>query len=152
MRKALYLIALLGSLTLLFAASPMTGKWKLNQSKSKSTTGTVPKEETIVIADEGDKLNVTISGTDDDGSPIMISYVVPVAGGAGEMKEGAAYDAVSSNRVDDNTLDTTFTKDGKPVSATRAVTSKDGKTMNMTVKRQDAQGKPSSSNLTFDKQ
>jgi hypothetical protein len=152
MRKAMCLLALFGSLSLLSAESPFTGKWKLNQDKSTATAGTVPKEETIVIADEGDKLNVTIAETGDDGTPVVVSYVVPVAGGDGEIKEGAAYDGVSAKRVNENTLDTTYTKKGKQVRSTHAVTSKDGKTMNVTVKGVDAQGKPADTNLTFDKQ
>jgi hypothetical protein len=154
MRKIIYALALCGSVSLLLAADPSTGKWKLNQDQSKFTTGAVPKDETIVIEDMGDTLHVTIVGTADDGSPIAVSYVVPVSGGDGQMdaSKSSSYDGISAKRTGDNSRDTVYTKNGKKVGTSHAVTSKDGKTMTVDVTGVDSQGKDSSGRMVFDKQ
>jgi hypothetical protein len=155
MRKIIYVLALCGSVSLLLAADPSAGKWKLNQDQSKLTTGAVPKEETIVIEDMGDTLHITIAGTADDGSPIAVSYVVPVAGGEGQLDSSAAsssYDGIAAKRTGENSRDTVYTKNGKKVGTSHAVTSKDGKTMTVDVSGADSQGKDCNGKMVFDKQ
>ena len=49
---------------------------------SQSTGASLPKEETLVIMDDGKNVQVTITGTDAEGTPISITYVVPTAGRA----------------------------------------------------------------------
>ena len=105
-------MALCGSVSLLLAAVPSAGKWKLNHDQSKLTTGEVAKEETIVIEDQGD----------------------------------------SAKRTGDNTRDTVYTKNGKKVGTSHAVTSKDGKTMTVGVTGVDSAGKPCNGKIVFDKQ
>ena len=41
------------SVTLLAADNPFLGTWKLNLAKSKGTTGTLSKEETVVFESDG---------------------------------------------------------------------------------------------------
>jgi hypothetical protein len=154
MRKIIYALALCGSVSLLLAADPSAGKWKLNQEQSKFTAGAAPKDETIVIEDLGDTLHVTIVGTADDGSPISVSYVVPVAGGEGQLDStgGSNYDAISAKQSGANSRDTVYMKNGKKVGTSHAVTSKDGKTMTVDVTGTDSQGKDSNGRMVFDKQ
>src|SRR5213082_3583596 len=114
MRKLRYALPLLFfSAGILLAADPSSGKWKMNHDKSKYTKGDAPKNENMAISDQGDQLQVTIVGTDDDGKPIAISYIVPVSGGAGQMQQSGSYNGVSAKRVNDSTRDTTYTKDSK---------------------------------------
>jgi len=152
MRKLKYALTLLLSVGILLAASPDTGKWKMNQEKSKFTKGEAPKNEEMAISSQGDQLQVTIVGTDADGTPIAISYIVPVSGGAGQMQQGGSYDGVSTKRVNDKTRDTTFTKDGNQLVAQHMVVSSDGKTMTVTVKGVGPDGKPVEGVLVFDKE
>jgi hypothetical protein len=123
----------------------------MNHEKSKNTKGDTPKEENIVISDQGDQLKVTISGTDDTGKPIAISYIIPVSGGAGEMQQGGSYNGVSAKRVNETTRDTTYTKDSKQLMTERMVVGADGKTITVTVKGVDSDGKPVEGVLVFDK-
>jgi protocatechuate 3,4-dioxygenase beta subunit len=152
-RKYAFMLTL--SAGMLMAASSFNGNWKMDHDQSKYKTGDVPKNETIAISDQGDHLVVAVAGTDDDGKPIAIHYVVPVSGGDGQMQQqqqGGPYNGVSEKRTNDNTRDTTFTKDGKPVLTQHMVVAADGKTMTVRVKGIDAEGKPVEGTLVFDKQ
>jgi protocatechuate 3,4-dioxygenase beta subunit len=124
----------------------------MNHQKSNYTKGQVPKDENMTVSEQGDQLQVTIVGTDDDGTPIAISYVIPVSGGTGQMQQGGSYNGVSAKRVNDSTRDTTYTKDGDQVTAEHMVVATDGKTMTVTVKGVDSNGKPVAGVLVFDKE
>ena len=152
MRKLKFVISLLLSAGILFAANPFTGKWKMNRQKSNQTKGATPKDENMTISDQGDQLVVVITGTDDDGTPIAIHYIVPVSGGTGQMQQAGSYNGVSAKRVSDNARDTTYTKDGKALVTEHTVVSTDGKTMTVTVKGVDSNGKPVEQVLVFDKE
>jgi hypothetical protein len=113
-----------------FAADPFTGVWKLNTAKS---TGTVPKEETVVIREDAGKLVVEVSIVDSrPGNPkLLIRYAAPAHGGMGTTEAGP-YNGVSLKRPSAKALETTYLVDGKKVRSTRAVVSADGKTMSST--------------------
>jgi hypothetical protein len=132
----MYIFAPLALAGTLFAADPFAGRWKLDPSQSSG--GAIPRDETVVIGDYGNTLHVTVTGTDADGMPIAITYVVPMAGGDGQVTQGP-YDAISGKRINDNTRDVTYGKSGKH-SQHHQVISKDGKTMTVTNSGTDAQG------------
>ena len=152
MRKLKYGISLLLSAGMLLAANPFTGKWKMNRQKSSQTKADTPKDENRVISDQGNQLVVVITGTDADGTPIAVHYIVPAGGGAGQMQQNSSYNGVSTKRVNDNTTDTMYTKDGKELAAEHMVVSSDGQTMTVTVKGVDSDGKPVEHVLVFDKE
>lgn len=52
------------------ATDPMMGTWKLNEAKSTLAPET-PKFRTIVFQPVGDKVKITMDGTDADGKPIF---------------------------------------------------------------------------------
>ena len=68
MRKFMYIFAPLALAGTLFAADQFTGTWKLDPSQS--TGDAIPRDETLVIMDDGNNVHVTITGTDADGTPI----------------------------------------------------------------------------------
>lgn len=135
MRKLMYLFAPLALAGTLLAADPFSGTWKLD--RSQSTGDAIPQDETIKIVDAGGVLHVTVTGTDSDGKPIAVTYVVPVTGGDAQETQGP-YN-VSEQRIDDNTRDVTYEKNGNKSKHHRVV-SKDGKSMKPTNKGKDAQG------------
>jgi hypothetical protein len=142
------LFALAGTL---LAQSPFVGNWKLDPAKTKYTAGEPPKEITLVIAEQGDSLQVTATGTNSDGSPLSLKYTVPLKGGAGQVQEGP-YDAISSKLVSANVRENSYSKGGKEVASRRVVVSKDGKTIRSTVKGINAAGKTVTGTDVFDKQ
>jgi hypothetical protein len=148
MLSAVALFAVAGTL---FAADPFEGTWKLNSSKTKFTQGAAPKEETVVIARQGDDYVVTITGTEQSGAPISIKYSTPMNGGEGKILDGP-FDAISAKRIDSNTRETTYMRGGKEVRSSHGVVAKDGKSLRVTTKATDADGKPIAGTLEFDKQ
>jgi hypothetical protein len=151
MRKIAYMIALLALAVPLFAADPFVGTWKLDPGKSKYTAGTAPKDVTIAIEEQGDNLQVTATGSYQDGSPISVKYTVPKAGGTGTVQEGP-FDAITSKRVSAHARENRYSKNGKEIISRRTVVSQDGKTLRITAKGTDAQGKPVAGVDIFDKQ
>jgi len=131
----------------LWAADPFAGTWKLNVAKSKFAKGHEVKDETVVIAEQGDNRVVTLKGTTGDGKPISVKYTVPSAGGTQTYTEGApaagAGATVLTKRVDANTVDATSTLNGKVVGTQHSVLSADGKTITLTVTYTGDDGKSS---------
>ena len=132
MRKMICLLVMLAFATPLFASDPFVGTWKLDPAKTKYTTGTAPKELTAVIELQGSDLQVTATGTNGDGSPISVKYIIPVAGGAGTVQAGD-FDAITTKVISNTVRLNTYTKNGKELRTRRMVLSPDGKTMKTTV-------------------
>src|SRR5450631_92318 len=90
---------------LLGADDPFVGTWKLNVAKSKFAKGREVKESTVIIVRQGDNAMVT------------------VAGGTENFAEGGppAGMTVVEKRVDDRTVDSTSTMNGKQVGTSHAV-------------------------------
>ncbi len=151
MRKLLCLLALLVFATSLFAAEPFAGKWTLNTAKTKYTTGTPPKNVTLVIEEQGTNLQTTATGTASDGSPISVKFIVPISGGKGSVQEGD-FNGITSKQISANVRDNTYTKDGKEIRSRHMVISKDGKTMTSKVKGTNPNGKPVDGTDVYDKQ
>lgn len=151
MRKILYALLLFALATPVLANDPFAGTWKLNSEKTKYKTGTPPKEVTVVMDEQGDNLQVTVTGTYDDGSPLSVKYSVPVKGGMGMVKTGD-FNSVRSEVTGKHSREFHFMKDGKEIRTRRMVLSKDGKTMQTTVTGTNALGKQVSGVDFLDKQ
>src|ERR1700730_5439827 len=125
------------------AAYPFTGTWKLNPAKSTFAKGKEVKELTAVATEQGADSAVTVKGVAAVGKAFSIKYTVPMKGGPINYTESApaAGTTVVSKRVDANTIESTTTLNGKKVGTTRAVVSKDGKSLTMTHVGFDDKGK-----------
>jgi hypothetical protein len=153
-RRPMCLFAMLAFASTLFAADPFVGTWKLDPSKSKHS-GDVPnqKEATIVIEEQGDNYQVTVTGTNSDNSALSVKYTVPMKGGTGQVEAGGdTFDAITSKRIGSNQRESTYMKGRKNAGTRRSVVSKDGKMLTNTFKGTDAQGNPVTSTQVFDKQ
>jgi hypothetical protein len=151
MRKILCALVLLAFATPLLASDPFVGTWTLNSAKTKYTTGTAPKNVTLVIEEQAANLQVTGTGTTGDGSPLSVKYTVPIKGGVGSVQEGD-FDGVSSKLVSSHSRVNTFTKAGKEIRTRHTVVSTDGKTLTTTVKGTGLDGKPTAGVDVYDKQ
>jgi hypothetical protein len=136
-----------------FAADSTVGTWKLNAAKSKFTGSFVVKSQTDVREATPDGgVKVTRDGQLGDGTPLKGSFTYNYDG-----KEypatGLAFDVLSVKRTDPNTTTFEVKKTGGKYHVTgQTVISADGKTMTQTAKGTDADGKPISSTMVFDKQ
>src|ERR1700730_13722824 len=151
MQKILCALVLLTLATPLMASDPFAGTWTLNTAKTKYTTGTPPKNVTIVIEEQGTNLQVAATGTNSDGSPISVKYTVPISGGTGSVKEGD-FNGITSKRISANDRENSYTKDGKELRSRHFVISKDGKTMTSKVKGTSPNGSPVAGTDVYDKQ
>ncbi|HKR26590.1 MAG TPA: hypothetical protein VJT08_07490 [Terriglobales bacterium] len=138
-----------------FAADNSLGTWKVNLEKTKYTPAPFPvKSLTSVREAAPGGVKVSNTGERSDGSAINASYTAKYDGTPVSVSgEGAPYDTVSLKQVDDNTFIWDAKKsDGKYHSHGRIVISPDGKTMTMRAKGTDADGKPMTITLVYDKQ
>lgn len=114
------------------------GTWVANIAKSTYSPDPAPKSSTLTISASG----VTVD-------------LVPATGPAQKWTYGGTYDGkpvpvtgnpnadmASRKRLNPNTTETTFTKGGKVTSVNTSVVAADGKTMTITAKGTNAQGKP----------
>ena len=153
-KKLVLGLTLLSFTGTLLAADAFTGTWKLNVAKSKFAAGTEVKELTVVVAEQGANLAVTVTGTAGDGKPISVKYTLPAKGGAVSYTEGtpASGATATTKRVNVSTIDGTSSLNGKEVGSTHTVVSADGKTLTRTVKGVDAQGKPFQNTEVYERQ
>jgi len=138
-----------------FGADNSLGTWKVNVEKSKYTPGAFPvKSITSVREAAGDGVKVTNTGERSDGTPINATYTAKYDGSPASVTgQGAPYDTVSLKQVNANT----FTYDAKNSTTKyhshgKLVLSSNGKTLTLTAKGTDANGKPMAVTMVYDKQ
>jgi hypothetical protein len=132
-----------------FAANPHMGTWKLNEAKSKMPAG-MGKNTTVVYAEQGDKIKVTVDGVDKDGKSTHGVWVGKFDGKAIPVKGDLPYNAVAYKVVNDRTNDITTMKDGKIVWSGRITVSADGKSRTVTINGTDANGKKFQGKAVYD--
>ena len=134
-----------------FADDPNVGTWKLNQAKSKIAAG-VPKNDTVVYATEGDKVKITIDGTDADGKPMHNEWTGKFDGKDYPVTGNPSEDSRSLRKINDRTLRLSVKKDGKVTATGRIVVAADGKSRTVTTTRTAPDGKKVTSRAVYDKQ
>jgi hypothetical protein len=137
----------------LYAADPMMGTWKLNQSKSKLTRGTAMN--TKVVYDDHlirNKVTVTTDGVDAEGRPAHGEWKGKFNGKDYEVTGDPTADTRAYTKVNDQTLDMIGKKGGKVVTQGRIVVSADGKTRVVTLHGTTAKGKKFTNTAVYDKE
>ena len=138
-----------------FAADNTLGTWKLNVGKSTLTSTPPPlKQLTTVREASGEGVKVTNTGERADGTKVDTNYVAKYDGTAATVSgTNTLYDTIAIKQVNANTLTDERKKTGGPYHATgRTVISNGGKTMTVTTKGTNVDGKALASTLVFDKQ
>ena len=137
----------------LYAADPFEGTWKLNESKSKLTPGTV-KNTTVVYDGHRirDKVTVTTDGVDADGKPAHSEWKGKFDGKDYEVTGDPNSDMRSYTKVNDQTLTMTAKKGGKVMTTSRMVVSADGKSRVVNANGTTAKGKKFSNTVVYDKE
>ena len=134
-----------------FAASPQMGTWKLNEAKSKMAPG-MGKTNTVVYAEKGDKVQVTVDGVDKGGKATHGVWVGKFDGKAYKAKGNMMWDSAAYRMVNDRTNEITTMKNGKVVWTGQIMVAKDGKSRTVTINGTDAKGKKFTSKAYYDKQ
>ena len=135
------------------ASDPRIGTWKLNVAKSKYNPGPAPQSQTLKVEASGKGEKVTSEVVGADGKRTTSTYTANFDGKDYPLSGSlVGADKVSLKRVDARTTERTDKKDGKAVMTLKRVVSPDGKTMTVTSKGTNAEGKPVNNVVVFDKQ
>src|SRR5438552_5875710 len=134
-----------------FAASPHMGTWKLNEAKS-NMPAEMGKNTTVVYAEQGDKIKVTVDGIDKDGKSTHSVWVGKFDGKAYPSKGNLSWNSAAYKVVNDRTNDITTMKDGKIVWTGRITVAADGKSRTVTLNGTGADGKKFNGKAVYDKE
>lgn len=132
------------------ADDPNLGTWTLNVAKSKIVPGT-PKNDTVIYAMVGDRVTITVVGTDAAGKPARNEWTGKFDGKNYPVTGDSTLDARSYTRVDDRTLTFANSLAGKVTMTGRIAVSADGKTRTVTATGTDSAGKTVTSTAVFDR-
>ena len=134
------------------AADPLVGTWKLNVAKSTYSPGTAPKSLTVKIEAAGEGVKITADGVRGDDTPIRVESTAQYDGKDYPITGSPMADTVSLKRLDANTTERTDKKGGKVTQTLTRKVSSDGKTMTVTYKGTDAEGRPIDNVAVYEKQ
>jgi len=138
------------SVALGFQNNPNMGTWKLNEAKSKFAGKA--RNHTVVYEAAGDQTKVTVDGVDESGAAVHNEWTGKFDGKDYPVTGDANSDARSYRMINNNTLDITGKKGGKPTLTGRISVSHDGKTRTVRTTTTDAQGKKVTNIAVYDKQ
>lgn len=146
MRKLVNHVAMCLSVFALYASvssaqppASIVGKWKLNLAKSKYPAP-APKSMTLTVAPAAKGWAITVEAVGPDGQSQKWGYTSTFDGSESSVSGNATIDAAVFRSTDTGGM-VEYKKGGKVVSTTSSTISDDGKTMAVTVKVPDAQGK-----------
>jgi hypothetical protein len=136
---------------LCFAEDAQIGTWKLNEAKS-TLNPTAAKNTTVVYAEAGESVKVTVDGVDKDGKPVHSEWTGKFDGKDYPVTGDPNADMRAYKKVDDRTLEITGKK-GTSVTVTGRITvSPDGKTRTVDLMTSDPGGAKVGSTAVYDKQ
>jgi hypothetical protein len=134
------------------AADPRVGTWKLNVAKSKYSPGPPPQSQTLKVEAAGKGEKVISEQVTGDGKTIKTEYTANFDGKDSPITGALNSDTVALKRINARTTDRTDKKDGKVTLRFHRVVAADGKTMTVTIKGKDAQGRDVNNTVVFEKQ
>ena len=134
-----------------FAADPQMGTWKLNESKSKITPGTL-KNTQVVYSSMFWQVKIKADGIDANGKPSHTEWSGKFDGKDYPVSGDPNSDSRSYTKVNERTLTTTNKKDGKVTVTGQIVVSADGKTRTVTLNGTTPKGKTFKNVAIYDKQ
>ena len=132
-------------------ADRWVGTWKLNTTKSKYESGTLPKNRTLVFEAVAGGVKATSDLLDDVGI-VHVEFTVKYGGPDAPLRGSVTGATISMTRVDATTFDTVQKNAGKVSATTHYVVSRDGRTLTATATGTDPEGKKFNNISVYDKQ
>jgi len=133
------------------AADPQMGTWKLNESKSKITPGTL-KNTQVVYSSMFGQVKIKANGIDGNGKPSHTEWSGKFDGKDYPVTGDPNSDARSYTKVNERRLTTTNKKNGKVTVTGQIVVSADGKSRTVTLTGTTPKGKKFKNVAIYDKQ
>jgi len=157
MRKTLLVVSLAACAAIVFsnsllAAENWLGTWKLDPAKSKVMAAPGPKSQTLKFEKTADGIKLTSDGVNAEGKPTHGEYVSMFDGKDVPWTGNPDADMASPKRIDDNTYDNTWKKDGKATVIAKVVVSADGKTLTIVNSGTNAKGQAVDSTFIYNRQ
>lgn len=131
---------------------PFVGTWKLDIARSKFDNGAPPKRSIVTISRAGDKRKIAVHTVSAAGTESRTESTAADDGKDYPMKGSATVDAVAVTRVDARTVDRKDKKGGAVVATLRVKVSPDGRTLTVSQKGIDSQGRPYNNTLLYARQ
>jgi hypothetical protein len=115
------------------AEDPLIGHWLLNASRSHYGGGAEPRtSESFICVEHKPGINCSIESTYASGRRVAGGFTAGFDGAAGPTHGISDADSVRLSSVNDSTTDATFSKNGIPAYAYRAVRSQKGRVLTIT--------------------
>jgi hypothetical protein len=133
------------------ADSPHMGTWKLNEAKSHFSPGAT-KNHTVVYEAAGDKIKVTVDGTDGTGAAAHSEWTGKFDGKYYAITGSATGDMRSYTKVNSRTLRFREKQGGKVVLTGTIMVSRNGKMRTVTTTAKNSKGKWVTNRAVYDKQ
>jgi hypothetical protein len=137
--------------TTIGAKDVISGTWTLNVAKSKYGTGAPPKSQVTVLEERDGGLHEIVTRINADGTTTKWDLFAKYDGKDVKVTGDPSRDAVALKRIDDHTVDVTNKKGNAVTTHMKIVVAPDGKTRTNTVTGTDANGKPFTSVMLFDR-
>jgi len=138
--------------SLVHAADPALGTWKLNVAKSKYSPGPAPKSGNITFEASGDAVKRTGEQVAADGKKSSLSYTAKMDGKFYPVTGADLYDEISIKKIDDHNTEAAMKRGGKAAVSAKRNVSKDGKVMTITITGTNAKGEKINNVIVYDKQ
>jgi len=132
-------------------ADQHSGTWNMNPAKSKCSPGPTPRNVTVKVDCDENGIKLDAEGTNQDGTPTHVEYSAKFDGKDYPIT-GTYADTVSVKRIDTNTIQFHFKKDGQLMLIVTTTVSTDGKTKTSTFEGTDGQGHDINNIVVYDKQ
>jgi hypothetical protein len=158
MRKNLLMVSLAACCAIVLsssvglAAENWLGTWKLSVAKSKYSPGPGPKSLTIKFEATADGIKLTSDGVNSEGNPTHTEYVSKFDGNDVPWEGNPDADTASAKKIDDNSYENIWKKDGKTTITAKGVVSNSGKTLTTTQTGTDSKGRTVSNTAVYDRQ
>lgn len=143
-------IVLSGSVA--FAGENWMGTWKLNVAKSKYSPGPVPKSLTLQFEATENGIRLTSDGVDSEGKSTHAVYVSKFDGTEVPWAGNPDADTSLARKIDDNSYENVWKKEGKTTITAKAVVSKDEKNMTVTLTGTDSKGRTVNNTAVYERQ
>ena len=140
------------SSSVVLAAENWLGTWKLNTAKSKYSPGPAPKSLALKFESTADGIKLTSDGMDSEGKATHGEYVSRFDGKDVSWTGNPDADMASATKIDDNSYENVWKKDGKSTITAKAVVSKSGKTLTVTMTGTNAKGQTVNNTSVYDRQ
>lgn len=118
--------------SVLWAADPVVGVWKLNVQKSKYVPGPAPKEQTRTYIEQKGGIRGTVRTVFRSGKETIVIYPVDNDGKEHPVEGSPDMDGIEMKRVGDNISESKLIHAGKVIGQARRTVSDDGKSMTIT--------------------